>query len=206
MTHKIKVGKPLSYSFVRGTSVEKVVELLTNSQKEWTATQFLDETTFHVYANPNFPRTYEFSESFRAKSVRDNILPAKYFAQTHARNDYLENIFSTMNSNSTNNFSNYHFKSFYSTFSAELKANGFSAQKVEDEFIHARRYRGVLLYFNELLAQNHVFRDTNEKQHRRFNSIRIYSENPINIECLTAIEPIGNHDKIELKYIMKKLS
>jgi hypothetical protein len=63
-----------------------------------------------------------------------------------------------------------------------------------------------LLYFNDLLLQNEMFQDKNEKQNRRFNSVQLHSENPINIECLTAIEPLGNYDKIELKYIMKKLS
>jgi hypothetical protein len=208
MKKEIKVGKPQSYSFVRGTSVEKVIELFTKSEQETENPQYLDETIFHVYARPNFPKTYEFSSNFRAKSERDNILPAKYFAQMHAGSDYLENVFSGIYSNTQcprGDFNNLNFKTFYNDFSQDLESIGFTAQKVEDEFIRARRYRGVLLYFNDLLLQNEMFQDKNEKQNRRFNSVQLHSENPIKLECLTAIEPLGNYDKIEWKYIMKKL-
>lgn len=206
---KIKIGKPRSYSFVRGTSVERAIDFLVKAEIEMENPQYLDENIFHVYAHPGFPKNYGFSGDFRAKNERDNLLPARYFAQRHAFNDYLSNVFSGIVSSTAEgfvDFEKYGPKLFYNVFSDDLQDADYTFRKVEDEFIRARRYNGVLLYFNELLAENDIYPDRNEKQRSRFNSVKIYSDNPIRLECLKAIEPLGLYDKIEMKYVAGKLN
>lgn len=103
-------------------------------------------------------------------------------------------------------FKKYGPKLFYNVFSDDLQDADYTFQRVEEEFIRARKHNGVLLYFNHLLTENDIYPDRNEKQHRRFNSVKIYLDNPLSLECMNAIEPLGAYDKIEIKHISRKLN
>jgi hypothetical protein len=201
----VKTGKPWTYSFVRGTSVEKAVELLTKAEFEMKHPQFQDENIFHVYAHPKFPKKYDFAGDFHAQKERDNLLPAKYFAGEHAKHDYLSKVFLDIlySVKEPVDFSRHDYRSFYNRFSEEINESNMNIAQIENAFIGARAHRGVLIYFNELLLENLLFADKNDKQHRRFNSVKLYSESPVNLECIRAVEPLGYKDTEEFESFIK---
>lgn len=191
---KILLGEPKNYHFVRGTSIEKAIELITTGAMAMGTPPYSEKDTSYFCAHHQYPKTFTFSKGFGAatkEDVREVILD---FARMHAFEDYLTTVFpwiAKKNVAFEDFTANELFKKYKTTFN-EL---GYCQDHVHKEYFEAQKRRGVALYCNENLLDYEISPDPETDYYTENNAIKISSPKPISADAFIAIEPLGKKEK-----------
>lgn len=197
---KISTDKPEKYQFVRGTSIENVEYLLKTGFMRMGEAPYSEPDTFYLCAKHDFPRTHLFSKGFKAKDEEDTLSVTGDFAKMHAYQDYLTSKFEKMVG-----FVEYEdvtFRTFYDQFSSELKEAKISSQMVQKEFFEAIKRKGVNIYFNDLLLNYDLYPDPVSEYYEDNNALLLKSKEPVSINTIIAIEPLGKIERMILDDIL----
>lgn len=204
MNHEhIIIGKPETYEFVRGTSVENAIYLLENGIMKMNDDESygkLDE--LFLCARYDFPRTHSFSKNFEATCEEDVLNETAGFAEDHSTYDFLNSHFKDI----VGKFLFEEFSGpnhFFNTFEQELKTASIDVDYVRRIFYENVLRKGVRIYFNETLMDYNLHEDP-EESYRESNSVHIKAKE-VPISTVIAIEPLGKKDSQELEQIIDDL-